>query len=88
MEALRIQLKSLAMQRAKQNALALTSPLNQKLGSALHISDVSNYGTVSRMLGEVVVRGYATSKVNPEPIDIEFEKIKVNAAVNVKFKLE
>ena len=88
MDALRIELKSLAIKNARRNALALTTPLNQKIGKAMHISDVSNYATVSRRLEEVVVRGYATSKVKSEPIEVEFKKIKVDAAVNVKFLLE
>jgi uncharacterized protein YggE len=87
-EALKIELKSLAMQRAKQNAMALVKPLNQKIGPAIHVSDLSgSLNALSGRVSGVVVRGYA-SKTQLDPVDIEFKKIKVESAVNVKFKLE
>tara|TARA_B110000503_G_scaffold75752_1_gene116957 strand:- start:463 stop:1206 length:744 start_codon:yes stop_codon:yes gene_type:complete len=84
-------LKSEAILRAKNQAIAMTKPLNQKVGNAIYISD---YNYTSNMLsGRVAgiqIRGMASSmdKDNFEPINIEFEKIKIEAEVKATFKLE
>ena len=81
-----------AVENAKARALALTHPLNQSVGTAIYISDIVNAGTYNFQQGalsEVVVVGYGTkNKLNPELPKIEFEKIKVNSNVNVKFILK
>ncbi len=88
MEALELELKSQAVKKARKKAKALTSPLKQKVGAAIHIVDTSTpyyprYNRVSRM----EMKAVALSSDASEPLDIDFEKIKVETTVNVKFKL-
>ncbi|WP_276497447.1 SIMPL domain-containing protein [Pontibacter litorisediminis] len=91
-DQLKLALKSKAIAKAKMQAEYLVSPLNQKVGAALYISDQSDNAVHNDLQGRVagiVVRGYGTaSKSEPKPADIQFEKIKVESSVNVKFKLE
>jgi uncharacterized protein YggE len=83
-------LKSEAIQKAKNQAIALTKPLNQKVGNALYISDNSNtINTLSGRVSGIQIRGNRTlEKEKLEPINIEFEKIKIESEVKVTFKLE
>ncbi|WP_299758074.1 SIMPL domain-containing protein [uncultured Pontibacter sp.] len=91
-DQLRLTLKSKAIAKAKKQAEYLVSPLNQKVGTAIFISDQSSPDFSNQLQGRVagiVVTGYGTSsKSEPKPADIQFEKIKVESSVNVKFKLE
>ena len=87
-EELKMSLKSKAVTKALKNAEVLAKPLNQKIGKALYISDISGYSNrfESKATG-IRVRG--TSSMDTfEPIDIEFDKIKIESMINVKFKLE
>ena len=83
-------LKSEAIQKAKNQAIALTKPLNQKVGNALYISDNSNtINTLTGRVSGIQIRGNRTlEKEKLEPINIEFEKIKIESEVKVTFKLE
>jgi len=93
-EELKLQLKSRAILKAKQNASALTEPIGQKVGEAIFISDSSqdSRGVLQGQAAGLVVRGYSSSsiknKYENESLDIEFQKIKVESEVFVKFKLE
>jgi len=90
-EEMILTLKSKSILKAKNQAIAMTKPLNQKVGNAIYISD---YNSISNMLsGRVAgiqIRGMASlkEKDNFEPIDIEFEKIKIETEVKATFKLE
>ncbi|MFD1014886.1 SIMPL domain-containing protein [Winogradskyella rapida] len=91
-EALKINLKQKAILRAKAQAEALLKPLNQNLGKALYISDV-NFSSMNYLQGKtsgIQIRGYASldEVSNYQPIDIEFEKIKIESTVTVKFAIE
>lgn len=85
-------LRTKAIEKAKNQAVAMTKPLNQKVGNAIFISDlnmnISNMlsGKVSGILirGSKSVNGYEGFV----PADIEFAKIKIETEINVKFKLE
>ena len=85
-------LKSKAIEKAKNQAIAMTKPLNQKVGNAIFISDLNE--NVSRMLSGSVagisIRGNRSLKEKSEfvPADIEFAKIKIETELNAKFKLE
>lgn len=91
-DQLRLTLKSKAIAKAKKQAEYLVSPLNQKVGTAIFISDQNSPDFSNQLQGRVagvIVTGYGTSsKSEPKPADIQFEKIKVESSVNVKFKLE
>lgn len=89
-EELVLILKGKAIVKARNTAVALTKPLNQKVGNAIYITD--NF-TVSNMLNGrlagVQIRGVSLNEESDyEPIDIAFDKIKFQTQVNVNFKLE
>lgn len=89
-EELVLILKGKAIVKARNTAVALTKPLNQKVGNAIYITD--NF-TVSNMLNGrlagVQIRGVSLNEESDyEPIDITFDKIKFQTQVNVNFKLE
>ena len=76
---------------AKSRAIALTKPLNQTVGVAVHIVDTDN--SISQQLqGRVAgiqIRGYSSfSNSDKELPKIEFEKIKVTANITAKFVLK
>ena len=85
-------LKTKAIEKAKSQAIAMTKPLNQKVGNAIFISDLNN--SVIRMLNGsvagVTIRGSKSLSEKNEfvPADIEFAKIKIETELNAKFKLE
>ncbi|MEO1484666.1 MAG: SIMPL domain-containing protein [Bacteroidota bacterium] len=88
MEALELDLKSRAVAKAKKKAEALTKPLGQSVGQALHILDNSspyytNYARAPRM----EMKSMAFDEAAPEPLDVDFEQIRVETTVNVKFAL-
>ena len=88
MDELELTLKSRAVKKAKQKADALTRPLGQKVGSAIHIQDTSSpyyprYNQAPRM----ELKTMAMDMESAQPLDIDFEKIKVETTVEVKFAL-
>ena len=91
-EKIKLILKSNAIAKAKIQAEFMTKPLKQKVGNAIFISDLTNmrnFDDGGGSLQEVVVMGYGTKRKQEfKPIDIEFQKIKIESIVNVKFKLE
>jgi uncharacterized protein len=92
LEDIKDQMRSQAVINARAGALALTKPLNQTIGPAIHITEVeiSNTGSQFRgQLNEVVVMGYGIrNKKLQELPKIEFEKIKVVSNLHVKFILK
>ncbi|TXN37368.1 DUF541 domain-containing protein [Flagellimonas hymeniacidonis] len=89
MDALELELKSKAVKKAKKKAEALTAPLGQTVGSAIHILDTSTpyypkYNQAPRMQMKAMEMDMAEGQ---QPLDIDFEKIKVETSVNVKFKI-
>ena len=90
-ENLKLVLKSKVILKAKKQAEALCQPLNQKVGKALFISDLTNNirNSLQGRVSGVQIRGYSSMKENKfEPANIEFEKIKIESVVNVMFRLE
>jgi hypothetical protein len=91
-EELLLILKGKAIVKAKNNAISLTKPLNQKVGNAIYISD-TNYNVSNMLNGKVAglrIRGTASIQAasDYDPIDISFDKIKIETQINVNFKLE
>lgn len=80
-----------AIENAKAKANALTKPIGQSVGNAIHISD-NETGLDNQISGRatgVVVTGYSShDKAKYEPPKIEFEKIKVRISVSAKFILK
>ena len=91
LEYLAMQMRTKAVINAKIRARALADPLNQTIGSAIHISNLENNTVRSSLYGnleEVVVLGYSNRKPStPELPKIEFEKIRIESNVSVKFIL-
>jgi hypothetical protein len=90
-EELLLILKGKAIVKAKNTAVAMTKPLNQKVGNAIYISDTF---TISNMLNGrlagIQIRGVSilNEEGDYEPIDITFDKIIIETQVNVNFKIE
>jgi uncharacterized protein YggE len=86
MDQLELELKTKAVKKAKEKAVALTAALDQKVGAAIHIQDNSQpyYRSVARP--KLEMRAMAADAV-AEPLDVGFEKIRVESSVQVTFKL-
>ncbi|WP_297704104.1 SIMPL domain-containing protein [uncultured Eudoraea sp.] len=87
LEKLKIDLRQRAVVAAKNQAEAMVIPIDQKLGSALFISDL-NTGVQNRMTDRMVRVQMSKQSDADQPIEIEFEKIKVESTVNVKFAIQ
>lgn len=87
MADLELELKSRAIKKAHKKALALTLPLGQKVGPAIHIVD--SYGTTPVAYAPRMKMAMAEMDMAAEaPLDVDFEKIKVETTVQVKFRLQ
>jgi uncharacterized protein len=76
---------------AKKRAIALTTPLNQSVGNAIHIADEGNFtqNLQGKVMGVQIKGNSGFHKVSTyEPPAIEFEKIKISSSVNVKFVIK
>ena len=87
MDELELELKSRAVKKAKKKADALTSPLGQKVGMAIHIVDNSQPYYPRYNQPRMEMKAMAMDVAEAEPLDIGFEKIRVESTVNVKFQL-
>lgn len=88
MDELELELKTRAVKKAKQKANALTKPLGQKVGSALHIADNSQpYYPRYNQAPMMEMKAVSADMGQAQPLDIDFEKIRVETTVNVKFAL-
>ncbi len=87
MDELELELKSRAVKKAKKKADALTEPLGQTVGKAIHIADHSQpyYPRYNQPRMEMAMA--KMDMAEPEPLDIGFEMIRVEATINVKFAL-
>lgn len=83
-----------AIKSARKKAKELTNAIGQDIGGALYIFENTNIDIVSALQGNVsgiMVRGYSMQGIYgsraPEP-DVEFEKIKLEYNVTVRFELK
>jgi len=88
MDALKLALVSKAVKKARKKAEFMSKPLHQKVGHALYISDLSGFRMFKSEVAPIQVRALATMNQNYTPVDIQFQKMKIESSVNVKFKLE
>jgi len=88
MDELELTLKSRAVKKAKKKADALTKPLGQKVGAAIHIMDTSQPYYPRYNQPRMEMKAMAMDEAVIEPLDIGFEKIKVESTVNIKFALQ
>ena len=87
MEQLKLELKQKAVASAKEQGEALLKPLGQKLGKAIYISDMSS-NFYPRATADFKVMSLEANQKGENPIDIEFDKIKIESRVNVTFAME
>lgn len=91
-EELESELNSKAILKAKKNALRLLIPINQKVGKALFISNTTNSNFIkalqSRIPGMNVSAGSGTPGNSKKVTEIEFEKIKFETSILVRFAIE
>ncbi|MDC6350887.1 SIMPL domain-containing protein [Zeaxanthinibacter sp. PT1] len=87
LDELKVSMRSKAVLKAKEQAQAMVEPLGQSVGKALYISDLSTEYTPYQDRGPRVMMEMAKSD-NAEPIDVPFNKVNVQAMVNVKFMIQ
>lgn len=91
LDNLKNKMRTKAIADAKERANALTKPLNQTIGAAIHIVDTDNISQqLQGRVAGIQIRGITSIQndgYNNLP-KIEFEKIKVTASINVKFILK
>jgi hypothetical protein len=90
-DELLLELKSKAVEKSKLTAERLAKPLNQKIGKAIYISDINSISNALQgQAPGVQIRGmssiYGARASNP--IYTEFQKVKFEVEVNVKYILE
>ncbi len=87
MEALQVHLKAVAVRKAMNTATAMTEALGQELGPAIYISDAAGFSPMAMAPRARPLSGAEAAKDEYIPIGSEFRKIRVEASVQVKFKL-
>ncbi len=88
LEELKLKLRGRAVKRAVAQAEVMLQPLGQTLSKALFISDHNTgiiYGWQNRMSAIEMARVQSDQY---QPIDVDFQKVKVSSSVNVKFAIE
>lgn len=90
LDNLKNKMRTKAIVDAKERAISLTKPLNQTIGTAIHIVDTDNLGQqLQGRVAGIQIRGNISFNNNDKELPkIEFEKIKVTANINAKFILK
>ena len=90
LEGIKNIMRTNAIANAKARAIALTKPLNQIVGPAIHIADAENYNQqLQGRVAGIQIRGAATIQNDYKELPkIDFEKINVTANINAKFLLK
>ena len=87
-DELQLTLRKKAVENAVKQAKSMLDPLGQSLGKALYISDLNTgivYGWQNRMATMEVAMARSDQY---QPADLDFEKVKINSTVNVKFSID
>ena len=86
-EELKLEVKKMAILNAKEKASLLVETLDQELGKALHIQEYDNPRVYRPQIMEMKVR--ATAALDAEAVEpqFEFDKIRVDASIQVKFAI-
>jgi len=87
----RTEVKIKAIKAAKQKAVLLANAIGQKIGKAIYIREVNShiFNALRGNMNGIVVRGFSSSgKINPKQPDINFEKIRLEYSIFVRFALE
>jgi uncharacterized protein len=89
----RKEVKLQAIKAAQEKAKSLAEAIGQNAGRAIYVREVDNdgYNALQGKTSGIVVRGYANSVMsvsNSSEQNIEFEKIKLEYSVLVRFELK
>jgi len=89
MDDFKKEVKVKAIKNAKENAELLTSALGQEIGKAIFIGQgySNNYQSRPRTKN-MMVRGMATMEMQDAALQIEFQKIKLEHNIMVRFELK
>lgn len=78
-----------AVKNAKQKAILLAEAIDQKIGKAIYIAEVNEYGMTPVYALSTMTRGIKVSNSDEyEAPDIEFENITIKESVSVRFELQ
>lgn len=80
--------RSNAIINSKERAIALTKPISQSIGNAIHITENNNNPTYSLQETRLRIRGVNTFEKTEDAPNIDFEKIKISSTVFVKYALK
>lgn len=86
-EELKLEVKRMAILNAKEKANLLVGALNQQLGKALHIQEFDNPRVFRPQIMEMNVRAKAAFDTEAVEPHFEFDKIRVDASIQVKFAI-
>lgn len=86
-EELKMEVKRLAILNAKEKANLLVGALDQQVGKALHIQEFDNPRVYRPQAMEMKVRGTSSLDAQAAP-EFEFDKIRVDASIQVKFAID
>ena len=87
-EQLRQEVKVNAIRAAQQKASALAGAVGQAIGRAIYIREIENIEPMYQLAPNLrMERNYAVPEAIAVP-EIEFEKIRLNASIQVRFALE
>jgi hypothetical protein len=90
----RTEVKVMAIKAAREKAVSLAGAIGQKIGQAIYIQEINNpvYNALRgqiRGVSSILVKGYGNAiKPEAEQPDIQFEKIKLEYSILVRFALE
>jgi len=88
----RTEVKISAIKAAKEKANSMASAIDQKIGKAIYIQELNSQvyrarqGRLSGM-SNIVVRGYSSKLKEEQEPEIEFEKIKLEYSILVRFEI-
>ncbi|NVK84291.1 MAG: SIMPL domain-containing protein [Cytophagia bacterium] len=86
-EELKMEVKLMAIRNAKEKANLLVGALDQQVGKALHIQEFDNPRVYRPQAMEMKVRGTSSLDAQAAP-EFEFDKLRVDATIQVKFAID
>ena len=88
LEEIKVMLRAKAVAKAATYAKVMVEPLGQTVGKALFISDM-NTGIIYGWRNQNRMQEMTIAKADGyQPIDVDFQKVKVSSTVNVKFAID
>jgi uncharacterized protein YggE len=89
MDELQNKVKVLAIQAAKDKAQMLAFGIEQNIGAAIYVQELGNgyYPRIQRA-GNIMMKSFAEADMEQALPEIEFEKIKLEYSILVRFKLD